>query len=178
MKAALFKERNDLCPTAAVREGSMNENDILDGGSLRLSICGAVKGSGGCDACCENTFGEFHFLSFIDLDSRMRRSKSRQSQENRALRLGHLPPTIVVVSCRVGPDGTSLQSCRMNATRAAFSSCESFASRIRLKNSTVSSSVSSRPSWKYGGDSLIPRSGNVLIGPCAVATRPLMVCVL
>ena len=51
-------------------------------------------------------------------------------------------------------------------------------SRIRLKNSTVSSSVSSRPSWKYGGDSLMPRSGNVLIGPCLVATRPLIVCVL
>ena len=41
----------------------------------------------------------------------------------------------------------------------------SFSSRIRLKNSTVSSSVSSRPSWKYGGESLMPRRVNVLIGP-------------
>ncbi len=52
-----------------------------------------------------------------------------------------------------------------NATRSFFSSSVSFVSRIRLKNSTVSSSVSSRPSCKYGGVSLMPRSGNVLIGP-------------
>ena len=39
-------------------------------------------------------------------------------------------------------------SCRRNATRSSFSCCVSFISRIRLKNSTVSSSVSSRPSWK------------------------------
>ena len=48
-----------------------------------------------------------------------------------------------------------------------FSSSVSLSSRIRLKNSTVSSSVSSRPSCRYGGESLMPRSGNVLIGPSA-----------
>ena len=39
-------------------------------------------------------------------------------------------------------------SCRKNATRSFFSSLVSFVSRTRLKNSTASSSVKSRPSWK------------------------------
>ena len=51
----------------------------------------------------------------------------------------------------------------------------SFSSSTRLKNSTVSSSVSSRPSCRYGGESLMPRSGKVLIGPSAAAIRPLIV---
>ena len=50
----------------------------------------------------------------------------------------------------------------------------SFVPRTRLKNSTVSSSVSSRPSCRYGGESLMPRSGKVLIGPSALAMRPLI----
>src|SRR5262249_18303667 len=61
VKAAFFKDWNDLGPTAAVREGSVNENDILDGRLLRLSICSAGEGGGGCDASCENSFGDFHF---------------------------------------------------------------------------------------------------------------------
>lgn len=38
------------------------------------------------------------------------------------------------------------QSTRRNATRSVFSSALSLSSKIRLKNSTVSSSVSRRPS--------------------------------
>lgn len=54
---------------------------------------------------------------------------------------------------------------RKKATRWLFSWSLSFSVSTRLKNSTVSSSVSSRPSWWYGGESLMPRSVNVLIGP-------------
>ena len=53
----------------------------------------------------------------------------------------------------------------MKATRSCFSAFVSFVPRTTLKNSTVSSSVSRRPSCRYGGVSLIPRSGNVLILP-------------
>ncbi len=60
---------------------------------------------------------------------------------------------------------TSVQSCRMNATRSVFSSLVSFSPIIKLKNSTVSSSVRQRPSCRYGGLSLMPRRVNVLIGP-------------
>src|SRR5437762_8155090 len=49
-----------------------------------------------------------------------------------------------------------------NATRSCFSSSLRPVSNTRLKNSTTSSSVSSRPSCKYGGDSSIPRNVNVL----------------
>lgn len=56
-------------------------------------------------------------------------------------------------------------STRRNATKSVFSAVVRFSSSTRLKNSTVSSSVNSRPSCRYGGDSLIPRSGNVLIAP-------------
>ena len=57
------------------------------------------------------------------------------------------------------------QSCRMNATRSVFSSLVSFSPKTRLKNSAVSSSVRHRPSCRYGGLSLMPRSVKVLIGP-------------
>jgi len=49
----------------------------------------------------------------------------------------------------------------MNATRSFFSCAVSLSCRTMLKNSTVSSSVSNRPSCIYGGLSLIPRSVNV-----------------
>ena len=75
------------------------------------------------------------------------------------------------------PDAIS-QAPAFGATSAFFSCASSFVSRIRLKNSTVSSKVNKRPSCRYGGLSLMPRNGNVLIGPCLVATRPLCVCVL
>src|SRR4029078_12739286 len=55
--------------------------------------------------------------------------------------------------------------CRMKVTRSCFSSPESFSSKTRLKNSTVSSSVRHRPSCRYGGLSLMPRSVKLLIGP-------------
>jgi hypothetical protein len=45
----------------------VNENDIFHGRLLRLSICGAGEGGGGCDASCENSFGDFHFLSFSSI---------------------------------------------------------------------------------------------------------------
>jgi hypothetical protein len=71
-----------------------------------------------------------------------------------------------LVTFRTGPGpctrvaiGTNGQSWRMKATRSFFSSGESFSSMIRLKNSTVSSRVSSLPPWKKGGDSLMPRGG-------------------
>src|SRR5436190_17002983 len=67
---------------------------------------------------------------------------------------------------------------RINATMSLFSSADNFVLSTILKNSTVSSRVSNRPSCRYGGESLIPRRGNVLIGPCVVATRPLIVWVL
>ena len=54
---------------------------------------------------------------------------------------------------------------RRNATKSFFSCSVSFVSRTRLWNSTVSSRVRSRPSCRYGGVSLMPRSGNVLIDP-------------
>ena len=58
----------------------------------------------------------------------------------------------------------------------SFFSCgTSFSPSTRLKNSTVSSSVSRRSSCRYGGESLMPRSGKVLIGPSADALRPLIV---
>ena len=53
----------------------------------------------------------------------------------------------------------------MKATRSRFSSGVRWSARTRLKNSTVSSRVKHRPSWRYGGLSLMPRSANVLIGP-------------
>src|SRR4029450_11332923 len=58
-------------------------------------------------------------------------------------------------------------SWRRKATRAAFSRAGSCTPRTGLKNSTVSSSVSSRPSCRYGGESLMPRRVKVLIGPSA-----------
>src|SRR5208283_1731566 len=45
-------------------------------------------------------------------------------------------------------EGHTTYNCRMNSTRLCFSSGVSLSSRIRLKNSTVSSSVNSRPSWR------------------------------
>ena len=50
----------------------------------------------------------------------------------------------------------------------------SFNSDTILKNSTVSSRVGSRPSWKYGGI-LIPRRTNVLMGPYLRAKSPMKV---
>jgi len=61
-------------------------------------------------------------------------------------------------------DTTTRQSTRKNATRSLFSCVLSLVPRIRLKYSTVSSSVKSRPSWRYDGVSLTPRSGKVLMG--------------
>src|SRR5215510_5121328 len=58
-------------------------------------------------------------------------------------------------------------SWRRKATRAVFSRGVSCTPRTRLKNSTVSSSVRSRPSCRYGGESLIPRRVKVLMGPSA-----------
>src|SRR5438132_2099073 len=55
----------------------------------------------------------------------------------------------------------------MKATSAAFSRGVSCTPRTTLKNSTVSSSVKRRPSCIDGGESLIPRSVKVLIGPSA-----------
>src|ERR1700722_9186294 len=78
--------------------------------------------------------------------------------------------------CPSALDGPHDHNCRMNATSCFFSSAVNFVSRIRLKNSTVSSSVNKRPSCKYGGDSLMPRRGNVLIVPSFVANRPLIMC--
>ena len=43
----------------------------------------------------------------------------------------------------------------MKATRSCFSAFDSFVPRTTLKNSTVSSSVSSRPSCRYGGVSFL-----------------------
>src|SRR5437899_4920256 len=64
-----------------------------------------------------------------------------------------------------GLPGDGRYSCRRKATRSAFSSLVSFSSCTRLKNSTVSSRVRQRPSCRYGGLSLIPRSVKALIGP-------------
>jgi len=58
-------------------------------------------------------------------------------------------------------------NCLRKATRSFFSCAFMLICSTKLKNSTVSSSVSKRPSCKYGGESLIPRKGNVLIGPSA-----------
>src|SRR5262249_44829813 len=66
-------------------------------------------------------------------------------------------------------------SASRNDTRSCFSALVSFSRSTRLKNSTVSSSVKSRSSCRYGGVSLIPRRGKVLIGPSAEALRPLIV---
>src|SRR5665213_2212391 len=71
-----------------------------------------------------------------------------------------------------------LHSTPRKATTSLFSSALILVPRIRLKNSTVSSSVSNLPSWRYGGESLIPRKGNVLIGPSAPAIRPLIILAL
>src|SRR5438309_1066010 len=67
-------------------------------------------------------------------------------------------------------------SCRMKATRSAFSCLSRWSSKTKLKNSTVSSKVNNRPSCKYGGESLTPRSGNVLIKPSTDAIRLLTIC--
>src|SRR5262249_2698439 len=55
-------------------------------------------------------------------------------------------------------DGVPDHRQRMNATRSFFSSSDSFSTRTMLKNSTVSSRVRQRPSCRYGGLSLMPRS--------------------
>ena len=55
------------------------------------------------------------------------------------------------------------QSVSMNVMRSAFSSGFKPSARTVLKNSTVSSSVSNRPSCGYGGESLIPRNGDVMM---------------
>jgi len=67
------------------------------------------------------------------------------------------------------------QRARRNCTRSCFSFGVSLVSRTRLKNSTVSSRVKSRPSCRYGGESFMPRKGNVLIGPSALASMPLII---
>src|SRR5262249_43040162 len=64
---------------------------------------------------------------------------------------------------------------RRKVTRSCFSADVNWSSRTRLKNSTVSSRVSSRPSWRYGGESLTPRSGKVLIGPSDGGLRALAI---
>jgi hypothetical protein len=77
-------------------------------------------------------------------------------------------------SCRFDDSGgRSNYKARRNASRSCFSCAVRRVPRMRLKNSTVSSSVSRRPSCRYGGESLIPHSGNVLIGPSALAISPL-----
>jgi hypothetical protein len=86
------------------------------------------------------------------------------SRINSVRSFGHLAilmPAIVSDWC----DLDVIYNCRMNSTRLCFSSGVSLSSRTRLKNSTESSSVKARPSWRYGGLSLIPRSVNALIGP-------------
>jgi hypothetical protein len=61
VKAALFKNWNDLGPTSAVSEGPVNQNDILHGSLLRVSTCGPGEGGGGSDASGKNSLGDFHF---------------------------------------------------------------------------------------------------------------------
>src|SRR5471032_337096 len=73
------------------------------------------------------------------------------------------------------PNGAVSQSARRNATRSRFSCAVSRIPRIKLKDSTVSSSVIRRPSCRYGGESLIPRSAGVLIEPSPTALMPLIV---
>ncbi len=58
-------------------------------------------------------------------------------------------------------------STRRNAVTSLFSSAVSCTPKIRVKNSTVSSKVGRRPSWKCGGESLIPRREKVLAQPSA-----------
>ena len=111
-------------------------------------------------------------------------NRNRGFREYRGCGRGHrrTPPPIYPRYLRnpqLSTEGFSqarTQSAFMNATRSAFSSAVSFSPSTRLKNSTVSSSVSSRPSCRYGGESLMPRSGNVLIGPSPTAVRPLTFC--
>ena len=110
------------------------------------------------------------------------RMKSRPAAKMKFLRgyapgSGHRPSRKFLTQSRQTPDCLcvsaswremrNLQRHRRNATRSAFSSGANFSSSTRLKNSTVSSSVSSRSSCRYGGESLMPRSGKVLIGPSA-----------
>src|SRR5262249_37084608 len=113
---------------------------------------------------------------------RLRRERLGFLEPPRQLQVGHDRGQARTLGIRVdhsvpGSSGVA-QSWRKKATTAFFSWASSFSSSTRLKNSTASSKVGSRPSWKYGGDSLMPRSGKVLIGPCLVATRPLCVWVL
>src|ERR1700730_5121851 len=64
---------------------------------------------------------------------------------------------------------------RRNATRSRFSSPVNFVPSTRLKNSTVSSSFSRRPSCIYGGESLMPRSGKVFTAPSPTSLNPLII---
>src|SRR5262245_47138522 len=86
----------------------------------------------------------------------------------------HLSSVLICVHLRSSAAKTLLLTHKhfKNATKSFFSSSVSFVSSTKLKNSTTSSSVSKRPSCRYGGLSLIPRSGNVLIGPSMLALRP------
>src|SRR4030095_12723592 len=59
------------------------------------------------------------------------------------LALWHMKTSFVFFGC-----GKRNYNCRMKATRSFFSCSFSFSSRIRLKNSTVSSSVNNRPSCR------------------------------
>ena len=94
--------------------------------------------------------------------------------------IGASPDTVGAVSLSQKESCTSpflsSHSCRMNAVNSSFSSLLNFSSRIRLKNSTVSSNVIRRPSCRYGGVSLMPRNGKVLMGPSADASMPLIIC--
>ena len=87
---------------------------------------------------------------------------------------------VVFRSCRRRLEKTLPKSykVRRKATTSAFSCPVNFRSSTRLKYSTVSSSVSSRPSCKYGGVSFIPRSGKVFIGPSDAIIIPLTRCCL
>src|ERR1700688_4363105 len=100
-------------------------------------------------------------LLVADFDPRycLRHSATLDVVEGSDHRPDHAARALELTGCH------TTYNCRMNSTRLCFSSAVSFSSRTRLKNSTVSSSVKSRPSWKYGGLSLIPRSVNALIGP-------------
>jgi hypothetical protein len=64
-------------------------------------------------------------------------------------------------SRRRGPP--HVQSTRRNSTKSYFSPAVSLVPRMRLKNSTVSSKLRKRPSCRYGGESLMPRIGNLTL---------------
>jgi hypothetical protein len=83
------------------------------------------------------------------------------------------------VSCRQRLENApQSHKARRKATTSVFSCSVNFRSSTRLKYSTVSSSVSSLPSCRYGGVSLIPRSGKVFIGPSDAIIIPLTMCCL